>query len=72
MLIELLFVLGLVWALWYIWSCNQEVPDRPRRLCPISPPPNPAAPYTPLPYPKDTHNSDTLNRVYDADGTRIR
>ena len=73
MLAELVFFFGVVWAVWYIDFCNPRAQSRRGILkpCKTNPPPQPAVPYTPLPYPKDSHNSDVRNRTYDVDGVRV-
>ena len=70
MLIELLFLFGIIMALWYIDFCNPPHRATSVNLCKTSPPPNPATLYVPFPRPRDTHTSDKADRVYD-DGTRI-
>lgn len=74
MLPEVLFVLGIVCAIWFIDFCNprgRRANRRRVRPCKADRPERPGTLYTPFPYPKDTHNSDARNRVYDVDEVRV-
>jgi hypothetical protein len=67
---QLIFILGLAIALWWINIC-QPRHTRRARPCRVNPPPKPGTLYIPHPYPRDTHTSDARNRVYDTDGSRF-